>query len=217
MQSLLDLILPLECGGCGAAGSNWCAKCREALAAEPMRLAPRSPVGVACWALGNYSGPHRRAVISAKERGRRDLAEPLGMALAAALGWLRAAGELDPPELAPLILVPAPTRARAARVRGGDPVFRAVTEAARFVPRCRVAGVLVAGRGVKDSVGLSVQQRQQNLVGRVHVVVPHTIPLGADVVLVDDVLTTGSTARESVGVLATAGVKVTAALVVASA
>ncbi len=218
MRTLLDLILPLECGGCAAPGSAWCGACRAALEVEPIPVAPRVDPGVPCWALGSYSGPRRRAVIAAKERGRRDLSGPLGTALGVAVSHLRRWGELDPPELAPLLLVPAPTRARAARVRGGDPVTRAALAAADVVRRCDVARVLAAGRGARDSVGLSAQQRRENLSGRLIATAPRGLwPDGTNVVLVDDVLTTGATAAESVRSLAGIGLTVSAVLVIAAA
>lgn len=226
MRALLDLILPTECGGCGVPGPGWCDRCGDALADVPVAVGARVDPGVPVWALGPYSGPRRRAVIAAKERGRRDLAAPLGTALAGAIATLRQWGELRPPAY-PLCLVPAPTRTRAARSRGGDPVLRSVRAAARVVPGvCRVDPVLSMGRGVRDSVGLSAAQRQENLRGRIRVA-PESAASAAravrhsrrtpEVVLIDDVITTGATAAESVRVLRSVGVHVSTVLVVATA
>ncbi|GAB2628249.1 ComF family protein [Prescottella soli] len=224
MRTLLDLVLPAECGGCGVPGSAWCPRCRRALADVPVAVCPRVDPGVPVWALGPYSGPRRGAVIAGKERGRRDLATPIGLALAGAVVTLRRWGELAPPGTTPLCLVPAPTRARAARSRGGDPVLRSARVAARTLgDDCRARPVLSMRRGVRDSVGLSAAQRQENLAGRIRVSAPAgrdafaVARPGAEVVLVDDVVTTGATAAESVRVLGAVGVRVTAVLVVAAA
>ncbi len=181
---------------------------------------PRVPV----WALGPYSGPRRGAVIAGKERGRRDLATPIGLALAGAIVTLRRWGELSPPGAAPVCLVPAPTRARAARSRGGDPVLRSVRVAAGALgDDCRVCPALSMRRGARDSVGLSAAQRQENLSGRIRVSASAARDLlavgrrGAEVILVDDVVTTGATATESVRAFGAVGVPVAAVLVVASA
>ncbi|WP_137724698.1 ComF family protein [Prescottella subtropica] len=221
MRGLLDLILPVECGGCAAPGTPWCDRCRRQLADVPIAVRPRVDPGVPVWALGPYAGPRRRAVIAAKERGRRDLADPLGQAWAGAIAHLRRWGELDPAR--PLVLVPAPTRPRVARSRGGDPVSRAARCAAGVAGGCRVAPVLAMRVGVRDSVGLSAARRQENLSGRIRVV-PAVSALrvaardrGPQVVLVDDVVTTGATATESVRELASVGVPVTTVLVVAAA
>ncbi|MGY4102381.1 ComF family protein [Nocardia sp. R16R-3T] len=214
MRNLLDLILATTCAGCGAPGVGWCADCASTLARPPMRVRPRTDPGVPCWALASYAGPARRAVLAAKEHGRRDLAEPLGLALADGLTRLRDAGR-------PLVLIPAPSRRAAARRRGGDPVVRATLAAARWLPGSGVIPILRVWWGVRDSVGLTVGERQHNLRGRI-VARPGTgtgsaISANAEVVLVDDVLTTGATARESVRALDRIGVPVRAVLVTCSA
>ncbi|MEV0946045.1 ComF family protein [Rhodococcus sp. NPDC049939] len=223
LLDLAELILPVECGGCAAPNTRWCAHCDAEVVDDPVLLSPRMDPGVPVWALGNYSGPRRRAVIAAKERGRRDLAAPLGSAVAHALVRLQRWGELDAPERAPVVLVPAPTRARAARVRGGDPVTRIAVEA---VGARRVCPALAMRRGVRDSVGLSADQRRVNLAGSIRLTrsgadfaryVSSDSPVSqhVSVVLLDDVSTTGATATESVRVLSQSGIRVSAALVIA--
>lgn len=209
MRTLLDLILPQACGGCGTVGVGWCAGCAQALSRTPVRVHPRSDPGVPCWALGRYAGPARRAVLAVKEQGRRDVAAPLGLALARGLAVLRT-GEC------PLALVPAPTRAAAARRRGGDPVTRVARIAAGWLADCHCAPLLRMDRGVRDSVGLGAQARRQNVCGRIRVQRRQPASMGlpnAEVVLVDDVLTTGATACESVQALAAVGVAVRAVVV----
>ncbi len=214
MRTLLELILPQYCGGCGSAGTGWCAECAATLAAAPVRIRPRTDPGVPCWSLGGYAGPPRRAVLAAKESGRRDLAAPLGLALARGIGRLRA------PDT-PLVLVPAPSRRVAARRRGGDPVVRAARVAAGCLTDCHLAPVLWAHSEVRDSVGLGAAARRANLEGRIIGRIPPSSALrtlaDADIVLVDDVLTTGATAAESVRVLATHGAQVRAVMVTCAA
>ncbi|QTJ69006.1 ComF family protein [Rhodococcus sp. ZPP] len=222
-RTLLDLILPAECGGCAEPGTQWCQGCAAELADDPILLQPRVDPGVAVWALGPYSGPRRRVVIAAKERGRRDLAVPLGSAVAGALARLHQWGELAPPEVAPVVLVPAPTRSRAARMRGGDPVTRIAVAA---VGASRVCPALAMRRGVRDSVGLSADQRRVNLEGGVlltprghrfaqHVCSERSAAQRKTVVLIDDVSTTGATVAESIRVLSGAGIQVASVVVLA--
>lgn len=213
LTALLDLVLPSVCGGCATAGTGWCRSCAHELADDPGRVSPRVDPGVPVWSLGPYSGPRRRAVIVAKERGRRDLGTPLGLAWAVAISRLRRWGELP---TGPLIVVPAPTRARAARARGGDPVTRAARAAAAHDRRLHVHPILCTAAGVRDSVGLTAADRQRNLAGRISVRsdgLPRTVP----VLVVDDVLTTGATAHESVGALRRAGFHPVGVLVIAHA
>ena len=69
---------------------------------------------------------------------------------------------------------------------------------------------------VRDSVGLSGAARQKNVAGRVRL---STTPngLGGEVLVVDDIVTTGATAAESVRVLQASGARVIAVLVLANA
>lgn len=217
MKALVDLLLPTECGGCERPGMRWCEACAVEISDHPIRLTPRVDPGVPAWALGRYTGPRRHAILAMKERGRRDLAVPLGAALATALGRLGTWGVLD--TSAPLVLVPAPSRAKAARTRGGDPVARAAMFA---VNRASVCGALSMARGTRDSVGLSATERRSNVGGRVRLTARGRDLSGvlagrrdATVVFVDDVMTTGATATESIAVLRRAGIDVSAAVVIA--
>jgi predicted amidophosphoribosyltransferase len=204
---MLDLVLPLECGGCGAPSIRWCAACAAALAVhadEPHVIVPRIDPGVPVFALGRYAGVRRHAIVALKERGRRDLAAPLSVALAEGIDRLLAWGIVA----APFTVVPAPTRRWAARRRGGDPVARiaaGATGAGSVAPVLRTAG------SARDSVGLSSVARQRNIAGRVRL---SAVPPG-EVLLVDDVITTGATASEAVRVLIEAGARVAAVLALA--
>lgn len=214
MRTLLDLVLPHSCGGCGAAGIGWCAGCAATFAGAPVRVWPRADPGVPCWALAPYSGPARRAVLAVKEQGRRDLVVPLGLAWAEGLARLRDPGR-------PLVLVPAPSRTASARRRGGDPVVRIARIAAGWLVDSQVVPVLQMWWGVRDSVGLTVRERRHNLSGRVTVATgrrgPAAIAENSEVVLVDDVLTTGATACVAVGALARIGVRTAAVLAICTA
>jgi predicted amidophosphoribosyltransferase len=207
---LFDLVLPVECGGCGAPSTPWCDACARTLTVrtdEPVLVTPRLDPGVPVFSLGRYAGVRREAIVAVKERGRTDLIGPLSAALHDGLTRLLAWGIVD----APLTLVPAPTRRSAARRRGGDPVTR-IALAARL-PDATVSPALRIRAFTRDSVGLSAAERQRNIAGRVAL----RRPVGGEVLLVDDVVTTGTTADESVRVLQAAGARVTAVLAIAHA
>ncbi|QEN15553.1 ComF family protein [Mycolicibacterium sp. ELW1] len=209
---MLDLILPLECGGCGAPSTKWCDACANTLKVhtdEPQLVTPRTDPGVPVFALGRYAGPRRRAIVALKEHGRRDLVAPLARALALGIHHLATWGILD----TPFTIVPAPTRALAARRRGGDPVLRIATHATRENFDITVIRALRTRAMVRDSVGLTIADRERNLAGRIKL----TKPVTGDVLVVDDIVTTGATAREAVRTLQEFGVNVTAVLALAHA
>lgn len=212
---MLDLVLPLECGGCGARSTRWCDTCANDLAVdpdEPHLVSPRVDPGVPVFSLGRYAGARRQAIVAVKEHGRADLVEPLGGALGAGLDHMLTWGVVE----TPLTVVPAPTRRWAARRRGGDPVTRITLAATSGEPDVTVVPALRTRAFVADSAGLSSADRQRNIAGRVKLVRPAGL-LAGDVVVVDDVVTTGATASESVRVLQRAGVAVAAVLAIAAA
>ncbi|OBG73970.1 MULTISPECIES: ComF family protein [unclassified Mycobacterium] len=210
---MLDLFLPLECGGCGAPSVRWCVACGRELAVaadQPHVVRPRVDPGVPVFALGRYANARRQAILALKEHGRGDLVAPLARSLALGVHRLVSWGMVE----TPLTLVPAPTRRAAARRRGGDPVTRLARAAVAGHPRIAVAAALRTRALTRDSVGLGTAARERNVTGRV---VLHGRPPGTEVLIVDDIVTTGTTARESVRVLRAAGARVAAVLAIAAA
>ncbi len=68
----------------------------------------------------------------------------------------------------------------------------------------------------RDSVGLGTSARERNIAGRV-VLRGKRLRDENEVLLVDDIVTTGATATESVRVLRAAGIRVVAVLAIAAA
>ena len=220
---MLDLILPLECGGCGAPSTRWCDACALALsvaAGEPHVVNPRIDPQVPVFALGHYAGARRRAILAMKEHGRGDLVAQLARPLAIGIHRLLTWGIVE----TPLTIVPAPTRRSAARRRGGDPVTRMARLAQSSLaapdrgeagyPDVTVAQALRMKALARDSVGLGSAARERNIAGRV--LLRGQRPR-SEVVILDDVVTTGATARESVRVLHAVGIRVAAVLAIAAA
>jgi predicted amidophosphoribosyltransferase len=165
--------------------------------------------------LGRYAGARREAIVAVKEHGRADLIAPLAIALRAGLERLLTWGVVA----TPLTIVPAPTRQSAARRRGGDPVTRMARAATAGLHDVRDVDVIQALRMralVRDSVGLSIADRQRNIAGRVKIG-KHIEVQAQDVLVVDDIVTTGATASESVRVLRLAGAHVAGVLAIANA
>lgn len=164
LGTLLDLVLPEWCAGCGRQPGRLCATCvgRLAVAAAPATPDP-VPRGLPpTWAVAPYDGPVRAALLAFKERGRLVLAGPLGAALARSLS---AAAAHAPPG-AVVAVVPVPSSRAALRQRGYDPLGRVVRVALGVWSRSRVPGVRAgpppgsaavrsAGRSVGRSADLS--------------------------------------------------------------
>jgi predicted amidophosphoribosyltransferase len=209
LAQLLDLVIPRRCAGCDRPGQLLCASCAPPGAPLPVVLP-----GLATAAATAYDGAVREALLQYKERGRRDLAGPLGDLLAAAVDGL-AHGLAD--GLADVgrgsVLVPVPSGRAAAAARGGDHVLR-LARRAGAVSGHRVVRALRLGRAVADSAGLDTAQRAANLAGAMRAVRPPRD--GVPAVVVDDITTTGATLLEAHRALAAAGWDVRGAAVVAA-
>lgn len=203
---LSEIFLPRTCAGCGRAGLVLCDVCRARLATPPVRISTTVPTGVPVFACGTYAEAHRGVVLAAKERGNVAIRKYIGAVFDAALKYLIARGEVHHD----LMLVPAPTRARSARLRGGDPV-QAFCEATSFP----VSACVRIRAGVADQSELSASQRRNNMLRAIELVSspPKNVPL----VLVDDIVTTGSTLAATAARITAAGGNIRAAIALAYA
>lgn len=225
--ALADLVLPVTCAGCGEAPSTAgsrlrrgvCSRCAQSL----LRLAPGAvsptpaPAGLPpVAALGAYQGALRSVLLAYKERGRNPLAPALGALLAEAVTAVAPDG--------PLLLVPVPSTARAARARYGDHMARMARYTAarlrgagrpvllaqplRALPRADSAGLTgaeraeAAGRGFRIRAGEPAGLRRS--------------AAGARLVVLDDIVTTGVTLAAVAGALRHAGLPVSGAAVLAA-
>jgi predicted amidophosphoribosyltransferase len=192
MRSILDLVVPNHCAGCGLPGTSWCAACACSLGVFPVAR----PGLADAYALTGYAGAARRALLAYKEKGRHELSAVLGGALATALPTIR---------VGPFVLVPAPSRPSAARARYGQHMTAVVracaTALAKAGFRASVAPVLRLSGRARDSVGLDPEERAANLRGRLRC----TGQAPPTAILLDDVITTGATATACVAALTEAG------------
>jgi predicted amidophosphoribosyltransferase len=222
LTALADLVLPRVCAGCGVPGPVLCRACTALLAAPRLAQPRRFPAGFPpTVAAGAYAGPVRPAVNAFKERGRAELARPLGAALALAVAGVLAGLPGRPG--GPVLLVPVPSGPAALRARGRDHIREL---AGRAVAELRQAGLTAGctrllrrtGRA-RDSAGLSAAQRRANLAGT-FALAPRPVPPGAVLVVVDDVVTSGATLTEAAAAVAPAapagGPPVLAAVVAAT-
>ena len=177
------------------------------------------PAGLAtAFATTEYADLVRQMILLHKEHQVFGLARPLGDLLATSV----AAGIVPG---ARTLLVPVPSRPAVVRQRGHDPLGRLVRVAARILRRrgadVEVARLLRQRGSVADQAGLSATERARNLSGRVAAqprrlaaLARAGIPVTA--IVCDDVLTTGSTAREAQRALEAVGVPVAAICCVAA-
>lgn len=221
VDAAADLLLGSACVGCALPGRLVCRECRAAFPAVAVPAWPTpTPAGlVPPYATGPYEGTLRALVVGHKERRLLGLGRPLGDLLAVAVSG--ALGAVAPE--APVLLVPVPSRPAAVRARGHDPTLTMTRSAARVLRRsgrpATVARLLRTRPGVADQAGLDAGERHANLAGSMagpaHAV-RRQAGRRAHVVVCDDVITTGATAREAQRALEAAGIAVLAVAAVAA-
>jgi predicted amidophosphoribosyltransferase len=228
--ALADLVLPSACAGCGAEGValrfGACAGCAAALEAlMPFSTVPVPPPrGMpACTAVGAYAGPLRSVLLAYKERGRYRLARPLGALLAGAIAEAAVRGGGGPG--VPMTVLPVPSTARAVRERHGDHMARLAVSAVR---RLRVAGwqadVTQPLRALPrpDSVSLDAAARIAVAESSLRIrtsrirVLRRALTMKGTLIVVDDIVTTGSTLAAVTTRLEEANMQVTGAAVLAA-
>jgi len=225
LDACLDLLLGSSCAVCGLPGRVLCDLCAAQLPHGGQVAWPTPcPAGLALpVAAGEYDGALRLLVNAHKEGHQFSLVKPLGGLLANAVRVLLDRSGTD--RTGRCFLVPVPTRGQVVRVRGHDPMLRVSRRAAgvlrRSGDRVAVAGLLRILTVPRDQSGLTADERAANLAGSMCAVTARADRVrrcwpGALFVVTDDVLTTGSTAREAQRALEGAGVAVVGVATVAA-
>jgi ComF family protein len=197
---LLDLTFPRDCSACEASGeppgAPWlCTRCLQALPRGPV-VHTRGGVLTACATLYlPCSAPAGRLVRAFKYDGARDLARPLGTLLATRYPWR-----------SDVLVVPVPLHRSRLRSRG----YNQAVLLARVLARRRrlpwVPDVLTRVRDTLTQTRLPGVQRRRNLAAAF--AVRHATRLrGRDVVLLDDVVTTGATVDACAATMLAAGAR----------
>jgi ComF family protein len=178
-------------------GIAWTALCRAC------RLAP--PAFARAVSFGTYEGRLREAIHVLKYDGLHPAARKLGAMLAEAMAQLLSQGPAE------MLVVPVPLHSSKHRQRGFNQA-RALAQGAiealsRSHPEWKLTlapSTLMRLRATETQAGLTPTQRRKNVRGAFKVTDPAAVRQ-RNVLLVDDILTTGATARAAAQSLIKAG------------
>jgi predicted amidophosphoribosyltransferase len=193
---VLDLLFPLVCPGCGERGAPVCRVCLAGVRRAPPA---RVPEGIDAWAAAfAYEGVVREVVARVKYRNAR-----------AAVPWLAGAVAASARErgLSAEVITWAPTTSARRRARGFDPAEVLARAVARdlLLPIAR----LLDRKAGPPQTGLAASERRAGP----RFVARRRAP--AEVLLVDDVATTGATLGAAAIALRDAGARYVAAVTAA--
>lgn len=208
---LAALVWPTQCAVCGAADRDYCSVCRAVLRTRGGQMRwVSTPAGVRVAAASDYADPVRALLLEYKHAARLTFAAELGALLRSPLSAAVARTRGS----APPLVVTAPSSRRSLRRRGYRHVDLLVRAALRgdqsldgvaLLPR-----VLRSLPGRKTQLGLDSVERFQNAALVAVRPAARSVLRGREVIFVDDIVTTGSTARAACLALAEAGAHVLA-------
>ncbi|HEY9293565.1 MAG TPA: ComF family protein [Microlunatus sp.] len=216
-----ELLLGAACPGCDQPGLGLCPACRQQLVDPvPQTVTPTPcPVGFPItYAGGPYDELQRRLISAHKERQAWLLTGALGDRLARSVDALARRRPTD----RPLVLVPIPSSAAAVRSRGRDATLALTRHAVRRLRRqanrpMMVKPLLRPVRRLADQSDLGAVERRQNLAGAYAVRgLRSGRAFDGEVIIVDDLVTTGSSLTEAHRALLDADVPVLGAAVIAA-
>ncbi|KJY64618.1 MULTISPECIES: ComF family protein [Bifidobacterium] len=220
-SSALDLLAPRSCAGCDRPDLLLCPTCRSLLFRPLSVPAPAYAMGLAL-ACAPYRGPVRRIILAWKDHDNRPLDAPLGQVMADLAPVL--ARLIDPllrskPAKA-ILVVPAPSSSASLRRRGRvhlQPILLSLVQALQqqgLTARVEPALIMNSVRTKSVQAG-GRRNRSRRLADRIAIADPPRLA-GHPVLVVDDIITTGSTIRQCACALETAGALPLAALALAA-
>lgn len=184
IDSLIDVLFPRRCVGCGCFDTWLCAAClTKSWAPEKLSGPPGSGIS-SLMTVGQYADPFwRRLIETYKFRRVQAVARVIAPLLAQVL-------ISDCP--ADAILVPIPSHARRVRQRGFDHI-KLLTDQLGQCTGLPVVALLQRAHYSKRQVDVADDQRHANVAGSFVAVADGNID--RPVILVDDVITTGATVQ----------------------
>lgn len=196
---VVDVLYPPRCPSCGVAIASQAGLCSDCWSSLAVPTPTENEVGaVPIYAATYYNETSRKLVLAYKHGGRIALARLLARLLAVRLP--------DSPEgRAPPVLVPVPLHRWRLWQRGFNQAALLTHELARLGKGEPVVEALVRHKRTPNLGGLGRDARERVLTGAIRLNPAWLMRLaGRDVVLVDDVLTSGATSRACIAAMAEA-------------
>lgn len=191
---ILDLLYPPKCEACGKNST-------EALCVECFRSIKFMKPQLGIHAVSTYDGILKTAIHKFKFNKKKHLAEPLGILMAKYLGYIP---NLNMQEIDSI--VPVPLHIKRLRQRSFNQSELLAKVLQRYYKIRIATNVLERIRDTKPQFDLHPNDRKVNVAGAFRVSFPQEVH-NKNILLLDDIYTTGSTIAECSKVLKLAGAK----------
>ena len=206
VEEVSAFLFAAECSGCGEPETALCCSCRAAMRPDPVSV--RTPDGLMVWAGMRYEGSVARVIRALKQDGQTSLLRVLAPAVRAAAAEAMGRAEYTEKSGHGAFAVAVPTSAASMRSRG----YRVPELLARQCELPPLRALRIVQR-VADQRGLDRAQRASNVRASMRA---KRDGHGLNVLLVDDVITTGATFDEAARALRQAGFTVLAGVAAAA-
>lgn len=209
LANLNQLLFPTRCISCSQLGETLCQVCRGAWRYEiqVVHIARNRGTELTVRASLLYSPIVQKVLLGAKESGQKACDRLISEAISFGVGDFLSSQSCD-------YLIPIPSRVSVVRKRGRN-FIEEIAQMASTSFRIPVINSLAFQRSVRDQSQLGFGERWNNVEGAM--VVKAKSSLSGDVLLVDDLLTTGATLSEAARALRYAGFTVKGAVTAALA
>jgi len=200
---LLEMLFPESCFICKTAGKFLCPDCAALCEVAPFHSGKPgkhfADSYAACW----YGNKFVKQLVGAfkYEPFLRRLSKPLAGLIASHFDLLD-----EKPDFSTFVLVPVPLSKQRLRWRGYNQSLELAKDLAGMIGTQLSSNCLIRTKNTDCQVGLSAKNRLTNIAGAFECPNPGTV-FGKNILLVDDVITTGATIEECAMVLKQCGAK----------
>lgn len=219
LTKILDFLFPIECLNCEAYGNYLCANCagtiplnKEVVCLGCHKEALYGAICAGCRAdfcferiLIGYQyddGLIQKLIWQLKFNNVRGVAKSAGELLA---GYFEKIKAVEVLKLETAVIVPIPLHKKRQAVRGFNQAEEIAKELAQLMSLKTVNELLMRGKATRSQLHYDKSEREMNI--REAFSVDRNMEIPDTVILLDDVVTTGSTLNEAAAVLREAGVR----------